>query len=59
MARRTKCRQCGAVFTYESIKAWPHYPFCSSRCKLLDLGQWFDEEHRIDERMPDAGEKDE
>jgi hypothetical protein len=23
------------------------YPFCSQRCKLVDLGQWFDGEHVI------------
>lgn len=22
-------------------------PFCSNRCKLIDLGQWFDEEQKI------------
>jgi endogenous inhibitor of DNA gyrase (YacG/DUF329 family) len=22
-------------------------PFCSERCKLIDLGQWAEEEHRI------------
>ncbi len=23
------------------------YPFCSDRCKLLDLGKWLGEEYRI------------
>ncbi|WP_224745953.1 DNA gyrase inhibitor YacG [Neiella litorisoli] len=27
-------------------------PFCSERCKLIDLGEWADESHRI------AGEPD-
>lgn len=22
-------------------------PFCSERCKLIDLGEWADEKHRI------------
>lgn len=22
-------------------------PFCSERCRLIDLGDWFNEEHRI------------
>jgi hypothetical protein len=22
-------------------------PFCSERCKLIDLGKWFNEEHAI------------
>ena len=30
-------------------------PFCSRRCKLLDLGKWFSEEHAISEPLkPDS-----
>lgn len=25
----------------------PYRPFCSERCKLIDLGEWADEGHRI------------
>jgi endogenous inhibitor of DNA gyrase (YacG/DUF329 family) len=25
----------------------PHRPFCSARCKLLDLGNWVDENYRV------------
>lgn len=25
----------------------PWRPFCSRRCKLIDLGEWLAEEHRI------------
>jgi len=25
----------------------PWRPFCSERCRLIDLGEWFDEEKRI------------
>jgi len=25
----------------------PFRPFCSERCRLIDLGDWFDETHRI------------
>ncbi|MFQ5687256.1 MAG: DNA gyrase inhibitor YacG [Candidatus Scalindua sp.] len=27
----------------------PTFPFCSERCKLVDLGLWFDGERRIEE----------
>lgn len=27
-------------------------PFCSERCKLIDLGSWAAEEHRIPESTP-------
>lgn len=26
-------------------------PFCSKRCRLVDLGQWFSEEHAISEPL--------
>ncbi len=25
----------------------PAHPFCCHRCKLLDLGSWFDESYRV------------
>ncbi len=33
-------------------------PFCSKRCKLLDLGKWFSEEQKISEPLqPEALEE--
>ena len=29
------------------LEAEGDYPFCSRRCKLVDLGEWFDGERRI------------
>ena len=26
---------------------WPQFPFCSQRCKLVDLGRWFDERYNL------------
>jgi len=28
-------------------------PFCSRRCKLIDLGKWLSEEHAISEPLPE------
>jgi len=38
----------------------PHRPFCSERCKLLDLARWVDGEFRIagDPVAPDADDPD-
>jgi endogenous inhibitor of DNA gyrase (YacG/DUF329 family) len=33
------------------------FPFCSDRCKLLDLGKWLGEEYRV--AGPRAGDGDE
>ena len=46
-----ECRRCGKRLRYRRTEDLPHFPFCSRRCKLLDLGQWFDEEHRITESL--------
>jgi endogenous inhibitor of DNA gyrase (YacG/DUF329 family) len=39
---------------------WPQYPFCSPRCKLVDLGRWLGENYRIpeenDESTPDPND---
>lgn len=39
------CPRCGkkATWTIENI----FRPFCSARCKLIDLGNWADEKHII------------
>ncbi|MCL2871570.1 MAG: DNA gyrase inhibitor YacG [Betaproteobacteria bacterium] len=39
------CPQCGAVVVWTSVSRWK--PFCSERCKLLDLGAWANESYRI------------
>ena len=46
------CRHCGKRLEYRVTADLPFFPFCSERCKLLDLGQWFDEEHRISTELP-------
>ena len=39
----TKCPICKAL-TDDSNE---QYPFCSSRCKTIDLGRWVDEDYKI------------
>jgi endogenous inhibitor of DNA gyrase (YacG/DUF329 family) len=43
--RKIKCPQCGRLTYFSSEN--PFRPFCSERCRLLDLGQWADESYRI------------
>lgn len=38
------CPLCGKPTT---SKDNPHAPFCSERCKLIDLGQWASEKYRV------------
>jgi uncharacterized protein len=31
----------------------PYFPFCSERCKLVDLGRWLGEKYSIPIKRPD------
>jgi endogenous inhibitor of DNA gyrase (YacG/DUF329 family) len=50
------CPHCGKKDTWKPDNAFR--PFCSERCKLIDLGAWADETHRIpgEEINPEPGE---
>ena len=37
----------------------PFMPFCSKRCKLIDLGNWASEKYVISEPAPPPGQSDE
>jgi uncharacterized protein len=39
------CPACGKKGTWHDDNA--SRPFCSARCKLIDLGEWADETHRL------------
>jgi endogenous inhibitor of DNA gyrase (YacG/DUF329 family) len=51
------CPVCGKAAQFE------HRPFCSARCRLIDLGRWLGGEYRIEtqetpeEGAPEEGEK--
>ncbi len=38
------CPHCELNFSYYESE-WR--PFCSERCKMVDLGQWFEESYRV------------
>lgn len=39
---RGRCPTCAKPFEIESLDKLPSFPFCSARCRLLDLGRWID-----------------
>jgi len=45
MVTKVKCPSCGQQVEWTPENKWK--PFCSERCKLIDLGAWADESHRI------------
>ncbi len=34
----------------------PEFPFCSERCRILDLGNWASGRYRVSTLLPDIGE---
>lgn len=55
---KVNCPQCGKELVYSTDNVWR--PFCSERCKQIDLGAWANEEYRVpvvddtDELSPDG-----
>jgi endogenous inhibitor of DNA gyrase (YacG/DUF329 family) len=33
------------------------YPFCSDRCRAVDLGKWLGEEYRFPDRLEERGDE--
>ena len=52
------CPTCSRPGQLDSIKDWPYFPFCSHKCKMIDLGRWFNEEYTVpsEERPQDERE---
>ncbi|HTH50815.1 MAG TPA: DNA gyrase inhibitor YacG [Pyrinomonadaceae bacterium] len=52
---KVRCPRCGreAEFTGNEYR-----PFCSERCKLLDLGAWADEEYKQPTESAEMTESD-
>jgi hypothetical protein len=50
------CPTCGAAVTWSREARWR--PFCSERCRLIDLGEWLAEDKRIPGESLGGPEKD-
>ncbi len=60
--RTVRCPVCGKPVKWVPAEKWR--PFCSERCRLIDLGDWASEAHRIPgepagEAWPAGGDRDE
>jgi hypothetical protein len=50
--RTVTCPQCGTPVPWTRAARWR--PFCSERCKLIDLGAWASEAYRVPVRDTNA-----
>ena len=42
---KINCPTCKKVVMWSD--AFPHRPFCTHRCQLIDLGEWASESYRV------------
>jgi endogenous inhibitor of DNA gyrase (YacG/DUF329 family) len=53
---KIRCPICKRMTTWEEN---PWRPFCSERCKLLDLGAWASEKYRVPGRKEEEEDEEE
>ena len=46
--RKVACPRCGEPALFSPENRWR--PFCSERCKMIDLGAWASESYRLPDR---------
>ncbi len=56
VTRIAACPRCNSSSRLDDSNPWR--PFCSERCKLIDLGAWFDGRHAIPAEPGDDGALD-
>ncbi len=60
---RVRCPICDQLMEGQSTREWPDFPFCSARCRLIDLGRWLGGQYRLtpdeDSQAPVESEKPE
>ena len=54
--RAVACPACGKPAAYGPAN--PHRPFCSERCKMIDLGAWASESYRVPAEEQRAGDEE-
>lgn len=44
---KARCPICGKEEQVQDLRQWPEAPFCSPRCRTIDLGRWLGGDYRI------------
>jgi hypothetical protein len=50
------CPTCGKILRYRDPLEHKYFPFCSERCKMVDLGRWLEGEYRVGGEEPSEPE---
>jgi endogenous inhibitor of DNA gyrase (YacG/DUF329 family) len=49
---KVRCPICDAAMP-GNWQEYPDFPFCSKRCRIIDLGRWLDEKYTVTEPPAD------
>jgi endogenous inhibitor of DNA gyrase (YacG/DUF329 family) len=50
--KATTCPICGRRLAGQ-LSDWPQLPFCSPKCRTIDLGRWLSESYRVPAEEPE------
>ncbi|MFO8012650.1 MAG: DNA gyrase inhibitor YacG [Phycisphaerae bacterium] len=48
--RNERCRYCGRALAPDAPAHRRHWPFCCERCRMAELGHWFEERYVVSRR---------
>ena len=57
MTMQIQCPTCKKPVQW--TEAFPYRPFCSERCRIIELGNWADESYRVPAEQQAEEHKDE
>ncbi len=55
-SNRTACPVCKQPVEATDLTQDKNFPFCSHRCKMVDLGKWFDGQYRFTNDLNEENE---
>jgi len=55
---KVRCPVCDRALEGPDRSVWPLFPFCSPRCRLIDLGRWLGGDYRLPAAGADPAEED-
>jgi endogenous inhibitor of DNA gyrase (YacG/DUF329 family) len=52
-----RCPICSRPYAIAALADLPSFPFCSERCRLIDLGRWIDGAYVVPGQEPQESEE--
>ena len=53
MAKNNTCPICDIAMPGPWLE-YPDYPFCTKRCRLIDLGRWLGEDYKVVKKVEET-----